>query len=135
MQKPNQSLLPFLTFMGNAEEAMKFYTSVLPGAKIESLVRFEKGQSGDEGKVLNGILSFKGNQILFMDMQSGFPVPPFSWAVSFYIDCRDEAEFDAVFAGLSKDGQVMMGPEAIMDIRKCAWVTDKFGITWQPVWV
>nr|WP_269147151.1 VOC family protein [Lactococcus garvieae] len=20
------------------------------------------------------------------------------------------------------------------DIRKCAWITDKFGLTWQPVW-
>ncbi len=28
----------------------------------------------------------------------------------------------------------MMGPESVGEIRKCAWVIDKFGVTWQPVW-
>jgi len=29
---------------------------------------------------------------------------------------------------------VMMGPEPIGALRKVAWVTDKFEVTWQPVW-
>ncbi|MGN4125639.1 VOC family protein [Lysinibacillus sphaericus] len=131
----DQKIIPFLSFTGNAEDAMNFYVSVVPGAKITSLVRYEKGQPhGDEGKVLNATLSLMGQQIMFMDMSSAHPAPDFSWATSFLIHCQSEAEFDAVFSGLSKGGFVMMGPEAVMQFRKVAWVTDQFGVTWQPVW-
>ena len=131
----SQRVMAFLTFTGRAEEAMNFYAANLPGAKIEVLTRFEKGQeNGDEGRVLHGVLSLFGQKILFLDMQAAYPSPPFSWSTSLLVTCRDEAEFDALFAGLSRDGTVMMGPEAVFHIRKCAWVTDKFGVTWQPVW-
>ena len=43
METTKQRVTPFLTFHGNAEEAMNFYESVLPGGKIESIVRYEKG--------------------------------------------------------------------------------------------
>ena len=133
MTLANQRLIPFLSFNGNAEEAMNFYAAILPGAKIESLMRFEKGQRGDEGKVLTGVLSFLGQQIMFLDIEAAAGCPPFSWATSFYVVCSDDMEFDAVFNGLAQDGLVMMGPEPVRQFRKVAWITDKFGITWQPV--
>lgn len=134
-QLPKQRLTCFLTFTGNAQAAMRFYAATLPGASIESLALFEKGmENGDEGKVLTGVLSFGGQKILFMDMQAEYPAPPFSWATSLLINCQDEAEFDVLFAGLSTDGVVMMGPEPVMEMRKCAWVTDTYGVTWQLVW-
>ena len=134
MDSAKQRIIPFLTCRGNAEEMMNFYAAALPGAKIESLVRVEKGQRGDEGKVLTCVLSFLGQQLMFMDMEAAYDCPAFNWSTSLYIDCRDEAEFDTVFAGLSLDGVVMMGPEPVLQLRKAAWVTDKYGVTWQPVW-
>lgn len=135
MKFPSQPLMPFLSFTGQAEAAMSFYAGALPGAKIETLTRFEKGApNGDEGAVLNGTLSFKGQHILFLDMQTAYPAPAFSWAMSLFIPCQDEPEFDAIFAALSEGGTVMMGPEPVMDMRKCTWVIDKFGVTWQLVW-
>jgi predicted 3-demethylubiquinone-9 3-methyltransferase (glyoxalase superfamily) len=128
-----QKIIPFLTFHGNAEEAMNFYAATLPGAKIVSLTRFEKGQRGDEGKVLAGIMSLFGQRVQFMDMEGSYDCPPFTWAVSFYVTFTDEAEFDAVFNGLADGGLVLMKQEPFMNFRKVAWVTDKFGITWQPV--
>ncbi|MCL2085450.1 VOC family protein [Candidatus Saccharibacteria bacterium] len=129
-----QRLVPFLTFHGDAEEAMDFYSVVLPDAKVTSIVRVEKGMPGDEGKVLHGELSFAGERIMFMDMAKENELPPFAWSMSLYLDCKDEAEFDAVFEGLRRGGTVMMGPEPVMQFRKVAWVVDKFGVTWQPVW-
>ena len=135
MKLPEQRLCAFLCFTGNAEEAMRYYETALPGAKIESLFLFEKGmENGDEGKVLSGVLSFSGQKLMFMDMQSAYPAPPFSWAISLFINCESEAEFDSMFAALSKDGVVIMGPEPVMNLRKCTWLTDKFGVTWQLVW-
>lgn len=133
----NFRICPFFAFTGRAEEAMNFYASNLPGAKIVSLTRYGKhpfAAEGEENNVLHGVLVFKGQEIMFMDMTAAHPAPPFSWSASLYIGCEDEAEFDTIFAPLSQSGVVMMGPEAVGDLRKCAWVTDKFGITWQPVW-
>lgn len=129
---------PFLSFTGKAEEAMNFYASHLPKAKITRLERYGEDHPmaapGEEDNVLYGELTLMGQAILFLDMTAAYPAPAFSWATSLYLDCQDEAEFDAVFQALSKEGTVMMGPEAVGNIRKCAWVTDKYGVTWQPVW-
>jgi predicted 3-demethylubiquinone-9 3-methyltransferase (glyoxalase superfamily) len=131
-------IAPFLTFTGKAEEAMKFYSDNLPGAEITGLVRYGKDHpfagEDEENKILHGVITFMGQEIMFLDMDSAHPSPDFSWSSSIYLDCSDEAEFDAVFSALSQDGFVMMGPESVGTIRKCAWVTDKFGVTWQPVW-
>lgn len=130
-----QKLIPFFSFTGNAEEAMNFYADTLPGAEIASIERFGKDEAfGDEGKILTGILTIGGQQIMFLDMQPAYPAPAFSWAASFILRCADEAEFDEVFRQLSQGGAVMMGPEPVRQFRKAAWVTDRFGITWQPVW-
>lgn len=135
MKLPSQILMPFLSFTGTAEEAMNFYVRALPGAVIESLERYGEGTPpGDEGTVLTGALIFKGQRILFLDMPKAYPAPAFSWATSLFINCADEPEFDAIFSKLSENGSVMMGPEPVMHMRKCTWVTDKFGVTWQLVW-
>ena len=127
-----QRLIPFLSFHGNAEEAMNFYAGVFPGAKIESLIHFEKDEPGDEGKVLNGVLSFFGHKFMFHDIKTDLECPAFNWATSFYVECRDDDEFEKVFNGLSQGGTVMMGPESILHFKKVAWVTDKYGFPWQP---
>ena len=133
MNIPNQKLMPFLTFPGKAEEAMIYYKKVF-GAEIESVTYFEADQPGDVGKVLNGIMDFDGMKLLFMDMSTAYPTPAFSWATSLFLTFPDEPSFDRAFAGISAEGTVMMGPEPVNEIRKCAWVTDKFGVTWQLVW-
>lgn len=128
-----RKLTVFLTFSGVAEEAMQFYADSLPSTTIQSIVRYGK-EAGEEAenKVLHGSLSFQGEEIMFMDIVG--EVPAFSWATSIYVDCQSEEEFDAIFTPLSQQGSVMMGPEPVAQFRKVAWVTDKFGVTWQPVW-
>ena len=133
MESEKQRVIPFLTFHGNAEEAMNYYAANLPGAKIETLMRYQKDSPGDEGKVLVGILSVFGYCIQFMDMNAEYDCPNFTWAASLLVNCNDEAEFDALFNALAQDGFVMMKEDNFMHFSKVAWVTDKFGVTWQPV--
>ena len=133
-QQPNpfhQRLIPFLLFNGNLQSVLSFYAAVLPDAKIESLVSMEKEPGSDEGRVLTGILSFLGQRIMFLDV--GNECPPFSWSTSFYVICNSDDEFDAILTGLGQDGEVLLGPVPVFGFRKLAWITDKFGVTWQPV--
>lgn len=127
----------FLTFDGRAKEAMDYYTENVPGTTVKNLQFFTEDFPNISkemvGGVLNGILDIQGQEFMFMDMAPG-DAPAFNWATSFYIDCQTEEEFDNLFKVLSDGGSVMMGPEKVLDNRKVAWVVDKFGVTWQPVW-
>lgn len=133
MSVENFKIAPFLTFSGQAEAAMDYYQTVFTDSQRLSLTRIEEPAMGVVGKLLNGQLLIKGQLIMFMDLAPEYTTP-FSWAISLYVNCDSEAEFDQIFSGLADSGQVMMGPEAIMALRKVAWVTDRFGVTWQLVW-
>lgn len=133
MIESSQKIKSFLTFPGTAEEAVNFYVSLFPGAKILEMTRFVEGQFGEVGKVLNATFELKGVQFMAMDMDRASAVD-FSWAISLQVDCLDEPEFDTLFTRLAEGGTVMMGPEPVLAFRKVAWVTDRFGVTWQLVW-
>ena len=136
------SILPFLTFAGKADEAMRFYVATFPRSRILSLTGVDDVDLGEEskaatgrlaGKVLNARIELKGSEIMLMDIDPTV-AQPFTWAFSFYVSCDDEPEFDRLFEALSIGGNVMMGPSPILALRKVAWVTDRFGVTWQLVW-
>ena len=116
----------FLTFPGNAADALEFYQSVLPGASVPETVYYP-----DSEKILNAQLTFKGQTILLMDLDD---CPPFSWSTSVYVETGSEDEFQALLNGLKEGGAVLMGPEPAGKMAQVAWVTDKFGLTWQLVW-
>lgn len=71
---------------------------------------------------------------MIMDMTNNAS-PDFSWATTTLYFADTEDEFDTLFEKLAKEGTVMMGPEAVEALRKVAWVTDKYGITWQLAFV
>ena len=130
-----QRMTPFLSFNGNAQEAMRFYETIFPNAKIDKLVFFEEDTPvGLKGKVFDGRMTILGGELFFLDMPPEYPAPAFTWAATLLLNCEDEKEFDHIFAGLAKEGSVLMGPEPVGNLRKGAWVTDRFGLTWQIVW-
>lgn len=133
MYKPEKSVSTFLTFSGDAEEAMAFYLSQFPEAVEKSKVYIGEEDRGETGKLLNGTFELRGQSFMVMDMEKEY-APAFSWAASILVNCTDEAEFDRLFASFADGGSVMMGPEAIGPFKKVTWVTDKFGVTWQFVW-
>jgi predicted 3-demethylubiquinone-9 3-methyltransferase (glyoxalase superfamily) len=55
---------------------------------------------------------------------NGGPHFKFSEAVSFVINCKDQAEVDYFWAALLEGG----GKES-----QCGWLKDKFGFSWQVV--
>lgn len=134
MYEQKKSISTFLTFGGTAETAVNFYLSLFPNeGRILSQTLFKEGEPGIPGTILNLTFEIRGQSFMAMDMDKKY-LSDFSWATSILVQCIDEAEFDRLFQAFSNQGHVMMGPEAVMDIQKACWVTDRFGVTWQLVW-
>jgi len=55
----------------------------------------------------------------------------FTPAFSFFIDCSSEEEQHRVFAGLSEQGTVLMPLGDYGFSRQFAWVSDRYGVSWQ----
>jgi len=122
---------PFLMFQGGkAEAALSFYAEHVPDSRIDSLEHFGAEGPGPEGSVLRGYATVAGQAVMVHDsfVTHGFDFTP-SW--SFFLDCADEVEFDRLFAILSEEGGVLMPPANYGWSAKFAWVSDRFGISWQ----
>ncbi|MEA2935589.1 MAG: hypothetical protein QOD74_2235 [Variibacter sp.] len=113
---------PCLWFNHTAEDAAKFYVSLLPDSRITQVLRSPADNpSTQEGDVLIVTFTLAGQE--FMGLNGG-PQFSFTEAVSFCIYCDDQAEVDRLWDKLIADGGA---PSA------CGWLKDKFGLSWQIV--
>ncbi|HEX6959939.1 MAG TPA: VOC family protein [Ferrovibrio sp.] len=116
------SITPCLWFDGRGEEAARFYVSIFPNSKIETMSRYGKegfeihGQP--EGAVMT--VSFTLNGQAFTALNGG-PLFRFNEAVSFQVPCDTQQEIDYFWERLGEGGEE--GP--------CGWLKDKFGLSWQ----
>lgn len=115
-----QKIVPCLWFDANAEEAINYYTSLIKNSKIEALSHYGKDGPGVEGTVMTVMFQLNGQA--FMAINGG-PIFTFSPAISFMINCENQAEVDLLWDGLSAGGETM----------DCGWLKDKYGISWQIV--
>ena len=117
-----QKIKPCLWFDKNAEEAVKFYTSVFKNSKITDTTHYgEAIPWGEQGSVLTMSFELDGQE--FMALNGG-PEFKFSEAISLSVDCKDQEEVDYYWSKLTADG----GEESM-----CGWLKDKFGLSWQIV--
>ena len=113
-------LFPCLWFDGNAEEAAGFYVTLLPGSHVDKVWRAPaETPSGPAGMVLTVDFTLAGQR--FQGLNGG-PDFRFNEAVSFVIDCDDQAEVDRLWDALTASGGEP-GP--------CGWLKDRFGLSWQ----
>src|SRR5919198_642702 len=120
-----QKITPCLWFDKDCEEAMNYYVSVFPDAKIVRIKYYPEGvtegpMAGMGGKVLTGNFELAGQRFTALD---GGPIFKFNEAVSFMVDCKDQAEVDHFWEKLS----------AVPESEQCGWCKDKFGVSWQIV--
>jgi predicted 3-demethylubiquinone-9 3-methyltransferase (glyoxalase superfamily) len=113
-------IIPNLWFDGQAEQAAEFYASVFPNSRVLSRALYPENSPGPAGTVMS--VSFELDGQPFVGINGG-PQFHFSEAVSFQIDCADQAEVDRYWALLSEGGEE--GP--------CGWLKDRFGLSWQVV--
>ena len=113
-------ITPNLWFDNAAEEAAHFYLSVFKDSRIISVVRYTEAGPGPAGSVMTIEFELDGQR--FMGINGG-PYFAFSEAVSFQIDCEDQAEVDYFWERLTEGGE-----EA-----QCGWLKDRYGLSWQVV--
>ena len=122
--------LPFLMFQGKAGEAMNLYVSLFPDGAIEEIALYGPEGPGPEGSVHKARFRVAGQQVLCIDS----PIPhafDFTPSFSFFVQCASDAEFDRLFAGLGDGGAVLMPAGDYGFSRKFAWLSDRFGVSWQ----
>ena len=113
---------PCLWFDGNAEEAATFYASIFPDTHVDRVWRSPaETPSGPAGMVLTVDLTLLGSRVQGLNGGNDFS---FNEAISFVVECDDQAEVDRLWDALTADGGEP-GP--------CGWLKDRFGLSWQIV--
>ena len=108
-----------LWFDGQAEDAATYYCSVFKNSRITAIGRWPEGGPGPAGAVLTVDFELDGFKVTGLNAGPQFK---FTEAVSFVIDCKDQAEVGYYWDKLTADG----GQES-----QCGWLKDKFGFNWQ----
>jgi predicted 3-demethylubiquinone-9 3-methyltransferase (glyoxalase superfamily) len=115
-------ITPCLWFDGNAEEAAGLYVSLLPDSRVDSVARsLADNPSTATGAVLVVDFTLAGKPFRAIN---GGPQFSFTEAVSFVIDCEDQAEVDRLWNALLEGGG---------SPGRCGWLKDRYGVSWQIV--
>ncbi|MFO0678436.1 MAG: VOC family protein [Polyangiaceae bacterium] len=106
---------------GRAEEAMKLWTTLFPGGRIDALSPYPPG--GEAKGVMHGRIHVMGTRLVAFDSHISHGVK-FDEGISLQITCKDQAEIDRVWSAIVANG----GQEV-----QCGWAKDRFGFNWQVV--
>ncbi len=69
---------------------------------------------------MSAIFQLDGQEFIALN---GGPVFTFSPAISFFVNCKTQAEVDELWEKLSEGGER----------QRCGWLKDKYGLSWQIV--
>ena len=118
-----QKITPFLWFDGQAEDAVKFYTSLFKNSKIGRILRNAEGPAEKTGRPVGSVLTIEfeieGQKLIALN---GGPLFKFNESVSFVVNCETQEEVDYFWGKLTADGG---------EASQCGWLKDKFGLSWQ----
>lgn len=110
-----------LWFERKAEEAARFYVSLLPGSSINHVNTMPADSpSGPAGSVV--VVEFTLMGVPYVALEAG-PLDPFNHAYSIMVKCDDQAEIDRLWNALLEGGTA----------EQCGWLRDKYGLCWQIV--
>jgi predicted 3-demethylubiquinone-9 3-methyltransferase (glyoxalase superfamily) len=125
MAKVTQRIGVCLWFDDDAEEAVKFYTSIFKNARTGDVLRYDEESAKASGRPVGSVLTVEfeldGQQFLALN---GGPEFKFTEAVSFAVGCEDQAEIDYYWEKLTAGGGKPVA---------CGWLKDRYGLCWQIV--
>ncbi|MRJ47634.1 VOC family protein [Fundicoccus ignavus] len=119
-------IVPSLWFGdNNCEEAVNDYVTIFPNSRISQMVYYPNENLNEHfvgmaGKVITAEFYLNGQKFIGLD---GGPIFHFSEAISFTIECQNQAEIDYYWEKLSH----------VPESEQCGWVKDRYGLSWQIV--
>jgi predicted 3-demethylubiquinone-9 3-methyltransferase (glyoxalase superfamily) len=109
-------IMPCLWFDDRIDDAITFYTETFKSAKVHEVVRQDP-----KGPAFTAVIELEGQKFMLLN---GGPQFKFTEAVSFMVECADQAEVDYFWNKFVGQG----GEESM-----CGWCKDHFGLSWQVV--
>ncbi|MFG1345873.1 VOC family protein [Xanthobacter autotrophicus DSM 431] len=117
----SRKISPCLWFDGDAEDAARFYVALFPDSRIEGIHHNPAdGPAGPAGSVLMVAFTLAGQRFLALN---GGQKMEHTHAISFQVDCEDQAEVDRLWAAFTAEGRA----------EQCGWLRDRWGVAWQIV--
>jgi predicted 3-demethylubiquinone-9 3-methyltransferase (glyoxalase superfamily) len=114
-------ITPCLWFDDNLEEAMEFWVKIFPDSSIGTVSRYGEAGPGEPGTVVAADWTMNG--MTFRGINGGPVHARFTEAISLSVSCADQGEVDYYWDNLVAGGR----PD------QCAWLKDRFGLSWQIV--
>lgn len=109
-----------LWFARDAEDAARFYTSLLPDSRVDGVHRAPSDYpGGKEGDVLTVDFTLCGARYVGLN---GGDAQPYGVAASIMVTCEDQAEVDRLWEAFLADGGKAV---------QCGWLNDRWGVPWQ----
>ena len=114
-----QKIVTNLWMDGRVEEALEFYTSLLPDSRVLNIAYYTEVGPGSPDEIMFADFQLAGQQFTIVNGNTFFKP---NAAMSLCINCDDQAEIDRLWERMTTDG----GSESV-----CGWLTDRFGVSWQ----
>ena len=113
------SIRPCLWFATEAEQAARLYVSLLPGSRIDNVLR--SGPEAPGGAPVMAVeFTLAGQRYMALNGAAGAAFTP---AISLLVACADQEELDRIWDGLLAGGSA----------ERCGWLRDRYGVSWQVV--
>ena len=125
---------PYLSFDGNAAEALSFYAKCLDG-KIAFSMTFAESPMGKDtpdshkDKIMHATLDALGLQLMASDMPPGMPHKGYE-GFSLSVQAKTPEEGKRLFDALSAGGKVTMPYGETFWAKGFGMLQDKFGVPW-----
>ena len=127
-----EAIIPYLTFNGNANEALDFYSKALNGEVVFKQTYGEtKMESPEDYKDKLMYASFKAGDLDFL-VSDGMPGQPVSAGTNLALSLNfgDEESIERTFTALSEGGNITMELQDTFWGAKFGMLTDKYGFNW-----
>jgi PhnB protein len=133
MENTDIEMMPYLSFLGNCEEALLFYKEIL-GGKVEIVSRYDNpamnAPENYKNKILHSVYSFGRYTVFASDVMPKNQNEILQSNIALSLGLHDEKQAGIIFEGLSAGGKVHV------PFKKQFWgdwhgnFADRFGIRW-----